>query len=290
MKATLSFLISIVFFFLATKDSYAEVENWSHSVKVFILDSVKNDAKVDSFIELTKIITDKTPTKTDPNNIVKVNLTSLALRNFSFQYERVLTRKISGALGIRVMPNGNLPLKSLAKDIVNDDEAWSHFEQLKTSNFAVTPEIRFYMGKNSPRGFYIAPFARYANYTVDLSLEFEVESGNPIDPTIMETIPLNGEASSFSGGVLFGAQWKVAESFYLDWWILGPHYGSTSGNITGKRALNQREQDSLREEIGDLEDIPFIDGPPEINANGVRLNIKGPWGGLRAGLSIGYRF
>ncbi|HPI55163.1 MAG TPA: hypothetical protein PLU10_10750, partial [Chitinophagaceae bacterium] len=43
-------------------------------------------------------------------NIVKLNLTSLAFKNISLQYERVLGKKISVACGVRYMPKGALPL------------------------------------------------------------------------------------------------------------------------------------------------------------------------------------
>ena len=56
-------------------------------------------------------------------NIVKVNLMALGLKNYSFQYERVLTKHISVALGVRTMPTGSLPLKSTIIDLV-DSNHW----------------------------------------------------------------------------------------------------------------------------------------------------------------------
>jgi hypothetical protein len=37
-------------------------------------------------------------------NTVKINLSSLALNNYSLYYERMLTRKISATIGLRYMP------------------------------------------------------------------------------------------------------------------------------------------------------------------------------------------
>lgn len=300
MKATLTLVLSIALLFLGLKSNHAQSKNPTDSVKTSqvidstktrsIADSAKTTPDTTSPISSEKALSHKKPLSLATKNLVKINITSIPLRNFSFQYERLLTRKISGAIGLRVMPNGGLPLQSLAKKVIDDDESWRHIEKIKISNFAITPEVRFYMGKKPLRGFYIAPFARLASYSLDMSVEFEVEPVNPGDPRIEESIPLNGKISSITGGILFGAQWKLTKSIHLDWWILGPHYGSATGSITGNKNLSQLEQDGLRQAIDSLEDIPFIDGAPEVNNDGVRINVKGPWGGLRSGLSIGYRF
>ena len=300
MKSTLSLILSITLLFLGLKSNHAQPTTSIVSVQTpqvvdssetkVITDSVKTTSNTTSTTSSKKTLPHKEPLSLVAKNLVKVNVTSIPLRNFSFQYERSLTRKISGAISLRLMPNGGLPLKNLAKKIIDDDESWTHIEKIEISNFAITPEVRFYMGKNPLRGFYIAPFARLASYNVDMPVEFEVEPVNPGDPKIEENIPLNGKISSITGGVLFGAQWKLAKSIYLDWWILGPHYGNATGSITGNKNLSQLEQDGLRQAIDSLEDIPFIEGAPKVNDDGVRINVKGPWGGLRSGLSIGYRF
>ena len=220
-------------------------------------------------------------------NLVKVNLTAIPLGNFSFQYERAISKKISAGIGLRIMPKSKLPLSSLIKDVINDDEAWRHFESLKISNFAVTPEVRFYMGKSAFRGFYIAPFARIAGYTVQMPFEFEYE--HPQDGTIEETIPLEGRISTFTGGFMLGAQWKLSKLIYLDWWILGPHYGTSNGHITGTKSLTSDEQAGLRDALSDLDEVSFVD-KYEVNSTGARVDIKGPWGGVRAGLALGFRF
>lgn len=48
---------------------------------------------------------DYTPKK----NLVKVNLTSILLRSYSGQYERVLNKRISVAISYSKMPEGNIP-------------------------------------------------------------------------------------------------------------------------------------------------------------------------------------
>lgn len=96
-----------------------------------------------------------------PKNIFKVNLTALVLNNYMGQYERVLGKRVSVAISYRTMPESSVPFKSFILNQIDDPEgdAEEILNNLKLSNYAITPEIRFYMGKKGyGRGFYIAPF------------------------------------------------------------------------------------------------------------------------------------
>ncbi|MCK7537341.1 MAG: hypothetical protein MZV63_43480 [Marinilabiliales bacterium] len=59
-------------------------------------------------------------------NFIKLNLTSLAILNFSLQYERVFSRSVSGALSAAYMPENTIP-KYIADEAIkqmdeNSDE------------------------------------------------------------------------------------------------------------------------------------------------------------------------
>lgn len=216
------------------------------------------------------------------NNLVKINVLSLPLKNFSLGYEYIMGPKTSFGLGLRFMPKSGLPLKSAISNLMDDPDAERQLDELKTGNFAITPEVRFYLGKQVLRGFYIAPFARYSSYTAELPFEFDVNGTT-------ETIPLTGKLNTFTGGLLLGAQWRLGGNVYLDWWMLGPQYGTAKGNLDGKKSLNAQEQQELRNELQNI-DIPFADTKTTVDANGARLDITGPWAGLRAGLCLGIRF
>ena len=228
--------------------------------------------------------TDKMSAASTPvsKNLIKVNLLSLPLNNYSFGYERVIARKITLGIGYRFMPEGGIPLKSLVTDLIDDAETSRQIDQFRMSNTAITPEIRFYMGKQALRGFYLAPFARFSNYKASGPIEFDVNGTT-------ETIPLSGKLNTVTGGLLIGAQWKLGGRVYLDWWMLGPQYGSAKGNFDGKKSLTTEEQAELEKELEDLE-IPFADTETTVDANGARMDITGPWAGVRAGLSLGIRF
>ena len=173
-------------------------------------------------------------------------------------------------------------MRNAISNAIDDPDTDRQLDNFETGNVAFTPEIRFYMGKQAMRGFYLAPFARISSFTAEMPFEFDVNGTT-------QTMPLSGKLNTFTGGLLLGAQWKLGGKVYLDWWMLGPQYGSANGLLDGKKALNAQEQTELRKELQDLE-IPFAETTTTVDANGARLDIKGPWAGLRAGLCLGIRF
>lgn len=223
--------------------------------------------------------------RTDGKNLIKLNLTALPLSTYSIVYERAIGKKTAVGLGLRYFPEGKIPFLSKIEEAIDDEDTNKQLRNFKMSNFALTPEIKFYFGKDVFRGFYIAPFARYAVYSASVPFEYEVDN-------VKENIPLNGEIKTFTGGLTFGAQWKLSKMVYLDWFILGPHYGSSKGNIAGNKSLSMDEQDALREEMKKLEDsdIPLLNIKTSVDANGARADFSGPWAGIRAGISLGIRF
>lgn len=216
-------------------------------------------------------------------NLIKLNLPALALKNISLQYERAIARKTTLAGTFRFMPTGSIPLKSTFIKLADDPDVERQINNLHVGNFAFMPEIRFYLGKKGAfRGFYLGPFASIARYNADLLFEYD-------DNTVTKTIPLDGHVSTITGGLMIGSQFRLSNRVYLDWWILGPNYGSSNGKVAGQKSLSASEQQSLRDEFASL-DIPLTEFTYEVNSNGATLNFNGPWAGLRSGLCLGIRF
>lgn len=221
-------------------------------------------------------------------NLFKVNLTSIALKNYSFQYERIINRKFSFALGFRTMPKGKLPLPGIIEKIVGDDaEAKDQLANFNLGNTAITPEFRFYVGKKGyGRGFYLAPFYRNATYKGD-GLKFTYENAM----MVQNNIAMSGELKGNTFGLMLGAQWHLGKHISLDWWILGPHFGNGKGDFSGKSSqpLTAEEQNDLRQQLEDFE-IPLTTKTVVVNAGGANVKLDGPFGGVRSGLLIGIRF
>ncbi len=226
---------------------------------------------------------------TASKNLIKTNLTGIAFKNYSLQYERIINRKFSVALQYRIMPSSSIPLQKLILKHVGDDDPDTKkiIEDLRISNYAFTPEARFYVGKKGyGRGFYIAAFYRYASFTSnDLTIFYTDENNN------QSSIKLSGKLTANTGGILFGVQHFFGKRIVLDVWLLGPHYGSGVGNFNGipSSPLNTDEQNALRDQLNSM-DIPLTHKTVEVNANSATLKLNGPWGGVRSGISLGIKF
>ncbi len=224
------------------------------------------------------------------SNLVKLNLTSPFLKNYSLQYERILNKRISVALSGRLMPASTLPFKStIRKEVIKEEDALmtDAFNQARFSNYAITPEVRFYLGKKGyGQGFYIAPYYRFAQYKIK-ELHYTYED---FDQDI--SIRFNGNLKSHTGGFLIGAQWMLSNTVGLDWWILGPNIGGGNGHITGvsNQPIGSDVQQDIRESLENDLDIPFIKTTVDVNANGANMRLSGPWAGVRAGLLLTFRF
>jgi hypothetical protein len=121
-------------------------------------------------------------------NVLKVNTLSLFLATGSVFYEHKLSDMTSGQLGFAYMG--------------------VKISDTKFTGIIITPEVRIYPKKNAIDGFYIAPYLRYQNYSLQ----------NGAD---------KGTLSSMGGGLLFGRQWITKSGFTMDLFF-GGHYGSSN--------------------------------------------------------------
>lgn len=140
-------------------------------------------------------------------NVIKANIFSPIVRTGSFFYERVITEKMSFQLGF----------------------FYTGFKvgETKWRGIGITPEVRFYLSdKETPRGFYLAPYLRYQSLTASMTT-------TSIDPNTFETTSVQAEANltTYGGGLLIGHQWLIADRVSLDMFI-GPSLNS--GTVKAK--------------------------------------------------------
>lgn len=229
---------------------------------------------------------------TYPKNSVKINLSSLALKNYNFTYERLIARKISVVAGYRFMPSSNLGgISTVSKilDKVDNSDIADDLNRIIASNKTFTGEIRFYKGKKDGNvGFYTALYARYAKFNIDYDYDYSTE-------TRTYNIPLRSELKGFGGGIMGGVQWRIAKRLNLDWYIIGAHYGSLKGKINGATDLSSmtnEERGFLKEDLeGDLSigDKSLIEA--EVSATGVKGRPSAPFIGIRGlGFNLGFTF
>jgi hypothetical protein len=222
------------------------------------------------------------------NRIAKVNLASLLVKNVSGQYEMILSQKVSVALGFRYAPYVGLPFKHLLAKINNENaDVTSIFTKTSVTNFAVTPEVRYYLGRGYGEGFYIAPYYRYLQAKADYVPLNYTSSTNGTK----WTMTISGDMYAHTGGVMVGAQWPIGERFSLDWWMVGAHFGGGKGKLSGRTdtPLSEDEQEQIRQNLDEV-NVPLMRKEVTVTANRVTVDLSGPFGGLRSGLTLGFRF
>lgn len=90
---------------------------------------------------------------------------------------------------------------------------------------------------------------------------------------------------------MFGVQWALGKHVSLDWWILGAAYGVSSGVLDGipTPAIPQEDIADVKREIEEIE-IPMVEKTVTVTSNNVRVDITGPWAGIRSGIVLGIKF
>ncbi len=230
------------------------------------------------------------------NNILKGSVTSFALKNYHISYERSLNHFMSLSASYRYMPKGSLPLQSIAKKYI--DNSAINFDLFQMGNNALTLEGRFYLGLQKMSGFYIAPYARIANFDLAVPVEYTYTPDNTvgsfINPggPITKTADLNGTIKSTSYGAYIGIQKQLLTKLVLDIWLIGGHYGNSNGNLkfVAPEKLPTQAVTSLQKTLDDTKMNPF-ELKTKVDQNGATADMKGPWAGIRGlGISLGLRF
>lgn len=225
-------------------------------------------------------------------NTIKVNLSSLALNNYSLYYERMLTRKIAATVGFRYMPKKRLTETALGKEVLDqlDEEDNDDLKPLTASNNTITAGVRFYTGHRSgAKGLYAEIYGRYGDFRFDYDYSF-TSNGKEYDMII------KGKARGFGGGLLLGGQFNLFKNLVVDLYIVGAHYGKTTGNIDGISDLSTMTPQEKIDMENDINDIaPEFNNKKILQAkvdnNGVKGKLDGPFAGVRAlGISIGWAF
>jgi hypothetical protein len=127
-------------------------------------------------------------------NAIKINPLSALLATGNISYERLVNDKQSFQLG--------------------GYYTGVKFSSTKITGYGITPEYRFYVGREALNSFYVAPYARYQSISFK---ETEFDS--------------KATLSTVGGGLLFGRQWLIGDSFTIDL-FLGPNYSSGSVKVS----------------------------------------------------------
>ncbi|TAG12991.1 MAG: DUF3575 domain-containing protein [Sphingobacteriia bacterium] len=215
------------------------------------------------------------------SNIIKMNLASLAARNYHFTYERHIFKSISFSISYRTMSKGPIPFQAQFEEAINSNEI--NFSKFEIGNTAITPELRIYLSLGKMKGFYLAPYMRFATFDLSAPIKYTSNLGS-------KEAVFNGKVTSTSGGLMIGYQFQLLKKLVLDFQIIGAHYGTSKGDLDFAATLNNFEQQSLRDNINKIEAEPFR-FTSTVTGNGAQIKTDGPWAGIRGlNLGLGLRF
>jgi hypothetical protein len=222
-------------------------------------------------------------------NVIKFNLSSVAIEHYMLQYEHALALNKSIGIGIGYSSGVDIPFKSsLLDQFGGNEDARRAIETTKFDKLTITPEYRFYFGtKGAPLGFYLATFVRYTKLSFTQDYTFTPSNG------IEHVAAVTGKLNGVGGGAMMGVQWGLSKSVTLDWWILGPFAGVMDGNFDGICDMSDMTPEDYSNLESDIEsiDIPLWKIDATVVGNVIDAKIEGPFYGLRMfGLSLGFRF
>jgi hypothetical protein len=221
----------------------------------------------------------------DYQDNVKINLSSLVLSNLGVSYERSISHKWSVGMGVRYMPMTSVPFKTTVSNLINDGDI--DVQDARMGNIALTPEIRYYLGAARMHGFYIGVYGRYADFGATVPVSYATEINT-------ETAQFTGHIHSFSGGLLFGAQYYFFDRLTVDIWIVGAAYGGSSGNLNAiniNPPLDAFGRQTLQQNLDDIDVKPFTVHGEVTSSTTAVMTVNGPWAGVRAaGINLGVRF
>lgn len=272
------------------------VSAFSYSAEPFILK--QKETKESIFRSVLKEKKSKSAmgkTYESPKFNVKLNLSQLFLTNFSPQFEYSFHKNFSGALSV----NFFLPRKVPGLFFDNRTDPTGQvlgFIGPKFSAWGITPEIRFYPGakvdKQAPHGFYLAPYFRYAKYSISASYSDDYNGKT-------ETFDFKMSYGGFTGGLMIGAQWVFDNHLTFDWWIVGAGAGSAKvtmeGSATGVNLTPAEQADTkkqLETDLGGTSALGLKEPSVVVTSNSFKVTFPGlPMVSYRGlGFCLGYAF
>lgn len=234
--------------------------------------------------------------------VLKVNLSAVAMGAATVQYEKVLGKHFSLALGAGYRPKKVFPYaKDLEKylDVADNRIDYISFENVKKAEssigmYHITPEVRFYFGKKqAPIGTYLSIFGKYNDFHGDVPVFVDTDyRGLPV----RLELPVNTKIKTASVGLMLGRQFRLGERFTFDWYVVGGHIGRVSVHGKSNQNLEGFDEDfrtRLRNKILDTfkinEDyLGLMVGNEGVRIDNVQklnyLNLRG------FGFNLGYRF
>ena len=234
------------------------------------------------------------------DNLIKLNLSSLVFKSIGLQYERKIARKKSLAIGFIYRPKGSWFLSKFY-DTTNASTGISQetrfmYTSSKFSTFMFTPEFRYYLSRQAPRGLYLAAFLRTRFDKTSFNYHYYE------DNNITQKIGLaNLNETMIGGGIMLGLQLITRKNISIDLWFVGPWVFNKSVKLESKvntTNISELQQKFLSQDMKpwlerfSFNEDDFTKGEDvRWNANGVMTKFNYVSVGARfVGINIAYNF
>lgn len=229
------------------------------------------------------------------DQILKVNLLNFPFKTFNLEYERLLKPRTSWGINAIFTPERDLPFKKQLTKNIEDENGLKTLNDLRLNHFSVIPFIKFYFGDQREfTKFYVSPYIKYTRYTSTFDLHYQyLAISNDSEQEIIDVeVPLEAKINSLSVGAAIGFQFNVYRNIYLDWKIIGNHYGVLFGNGSGHSSLplTPEMQEDMKQSIESVNDFPLYKLAPTVTATDLEVKAKGINIGVTSSLSIGFKF
>lgn len=213
-------------------------------------------------------------------NVIKTNIPGWAIRNLNIGYERAIGTRFS----IQVSGSYLWPIRmNIGQYFFPADSPF--YIKPKIDAIFVTPEFRYFPSdlKESPAGFYIAPWLRYFRYRMKTDYAYEMDSSiTHANATITY--------GSFGIGINFGFQWIVKNHLSIDIFGGAGVGGGTFGVKVKDEILTPDDYEEIAKAIGQVNfRFPGFNVYYRNDEAGLTVPI-GPIPMVRAGLAIGFAF
>lgn len=233
--------------------------------------------------------------RTNRRHIITWNIPPIALGKLSGGYEFMFQRNKS----IKIAGGLMLPFFKL-DNLENDESSYRFTGEFAISGFDLSPEIRFYMGKNAAygRGFYLAPYLRLANYGTN----GDFLRINEITNIVTEEGVVDISLGQFGGGMMIGTQTVSPGGFVFNFFFGFGIAGSSIDYRISVDGYELADYEVLEQDFLDDLDQAEADGDfgvldsridPEdfetfanVNAAGFKVSLPLPV--IRFGLAIGF--
>jgi hypothetical protein len=152
-------------------------------------------------------------------NVLKIDPGKLILGGINLSYERILSRNTSINFRAKFHPLGFVERTIDGFSVNGNDFTFKLTNRPQFYHIGFDTEYRFYINKkNAARGFYIAPYLHYLNYTGKFESNYTSKVSDlpvNIDGNLKTTMNIWGI------GTQAGIQWRINKRISIDWGVAG---------------------------------------------------------------------